>query len=390
MPLNMLVVDDEPDLELLLRQKFRRAIRKGELAITFATDGRDALACLEKDPTLEIVLTDINMPGMDGLTLLRHIQELERLLKVVVVSAYGDISNIRTAMNRGAFDFIVKPIDFEDLQTTVDRTHRELVALRKSLETEKQYHQVQRDLEIASRIQQSVLPTTFPAFPGRADFDLYATLIPALEVGGDLYDFFLLDEHHLGFSLGDVSGKGVGAAMVMVMTRTLLRVTAMQGFGPAECLRRVNRALYPECMRGVFITAVYGILDTRSGAVVYANAGHNLPYVVPVHGTPRPLKQGRNVGLCLVKDFAFTEAEDRLELGEGLLLYTDGVPEAINAAREQFGDARLEAALHRNGDILSASETVHDILRDVTTFTDGADQSDDITLLHLHYNGAAL
>jgi len=290
-------------------------------------------------------------------------------------------------MNRGAFDFAIKPIDFDDLFTTIDKTRRELDAIKHSAETEKHLLVIQRDLEIASRIQLSALPSTFPAFPERDDFDLYATLQPALEVGGDLYDFFLIDENRLGFALGDVSGKGVGAAMMMVMTRTLLRATALQGFSPAECLRRVNRVLYPECVRGVFVTLIYGEVDLRTGAFVYANAGHNLPYVVTAPGGLRRLEAARNVGICLTADFAFTEADDQLRPGESLMLYTDGVPEAINDGRELFGDERLEATLRSNGRDPSAESTVREVLDAVISFTDGAPQSDDITMLALRYLG---
>ncbi|MDQ1473102.1 MAG: adenylate cyclase, partial [Bryobacterales bacterium] len=133
MPSSILVVDDEADLELLVRHNFRQRITSGELAFLFAANGEEALGLLQAHPEIELVVTDINMPVMDGLTLLAHISELDRLLKVVIVSAYDDLDNIRTAMNRGAYDFLTKPIDFADVEKTIDKTLRDLVNLREGI-----------------------------------------------------------------------------------------------------------------------------------------------------------------------------------------------------------------------------------------------------------------
>ena len=211
MSLKILVVDDEPDLALLIRQKFRKRIRAKEFDFVFAGDGVEALECLGTDDAIDIVFTDINMPRMDGLTLLDRIGRLDRLLKVVIVSAYGDMANIRTAMNRGAFDFITKPIDFADLEATLDKTIREVEALKNAHVLRARLTTIERELDIASRIQLSTLPSVFPAFPDRDDFDLYARMLPAREVGGDFYDFFLIDADRLGFVLGDVSAMNIAA-----------------------------------------------------------------------------------------------------------------------------------------------------------------------------------
>ena len=346
----------------------------------------EALEHLNGATQVDIILTDINMPRMDGLTLLSRLQEVDRTLKVIVVSAYGDLSNIRTAMNRGAFDFIIKPIDFDDLQVTLEKTRRELEAMRRGLALQRQYSALQRELEVASQIQLSALPTHFPAFPDRTDFDLHAAMIPAQEVGGDFYDFFLIDDTHLGFSIGDVSGKGMGAAMFMAITHTLLRATARQGHGAAACVRQVNRILFPESMPRMFVTLVYGILDTETGLVSYCNAGHNLPYVVRRDGQVVPLPRTRSIGVCLKGDFDFQEGSYLMTPGDSLFLYTDGVTEAIDAARVQFEEHRLEAALQGSAGA-SPAAVIRDVLHAVTDFTDGTAQSDDITMLAFQYRG---
>ena len=175
MPHKILVVDDEPDLELLIKQKFRKQIRDQELHFEFAQNGVQALERLGEHADITVVLSDINMPEMDGLTLLQKIDEMNNpALKSVIVSAYGDMENIRTAMNRGAFDFLTKPIDFNDLDVTVKKTMDQLEIIKSALKSRDELVAVQRDLSIATRIQQSLIPRTFPAFPNRPEIDIYA------------------------------------------------------------------------------------------------------------------------------------------------------------------------------------------------------------------------
>ncbi|HRI48041.1 MAG TPA: response regulator, partial [Ignavibacteriaceae bacterium] len=173
MKLKLMVVDDEPDLETLIRQRFRRQIRDESFEFVFAHNGLEALARLIEHPDIGIILTDINMPEMDGLTLLSKIAELNNpALKTVVVSAYGDMENIRTAMNRGAFDFITKPIDFGDLEITINKTLQQLTILKQSLEEHDQLIALKQDLNTAKIIQQAILPKVFPPYPDRKDFDV--------------------------------------------------------------------------------------------------------------------------------------------------------------------------------------------------------------------------
>jgi sigma-B regulation protein RsbU (phosphoserine phosphatase) len=386
MPSRILVVDDEPDLELLIRQKFRRQIRSGDLAFAFAGDGVEALERLDQDAEIGLVLSDINMPHMDGLTLLEEIQTLDRPLRVVIVSAYGDMSNIRTAMNRGAFDFITKPIDFEDLAATILKTQRDLEALQQAAALETRLTAIQRELEIASQIQLSVLPSQFPAFPERTAFDLHATMIPAREVGGDFYDFFLLGDDRLGFVLGDVSGKGVGAALFMAITRTMLRATALQGAPVAECVAHVNRVLHPESLPRMFVTLVYGVLDARTGELTYCNAGHHPPYLLRRGEAVRAIDRTGGLGLCLAAEFEYRAGHLTLQPGDSLVLFSDGITEAVDADSEQFAEARLEGCLQRiNGQ--EPAVLIRDVLRAVEAFSGGAAQSDDMTLLAVRYYG---
>ncbi|MEZ4702582.1 MAG: protein kinase, partial [Rhodothermales bacterium] len=186
-PVRILVVDDEPEMELLMRQKFRRQLSANTWSFAFAGDGKEALATVRADPSIALVLTDLNMPVMDGLTLLGRLAELGTPLKTVVVSAYGDLKNIRTAMNRGAFDFITKPVDFSDLEVTIEKTWRELQAYRKAMHGQQQMAAVQQEMEVARRIQEAILPV---AFPERRECSIYAFTTTARDVSGTFYDVF--------------------------------------------------------------------------------------------------------------------------------------------------------------------------------------------------------
>ncbi len=376
----LLVVDDEPDLELLIRQKFRRQIRNDELQFVFARNGLEALQKLQEEPDIDLVLTDINMPEMDGLTLLLKLSELNRLLKAVIISAYGDMENIRTAMNRGASDFVTKPIDFQDLEITINKTLKQLRELKEAVKEHDELVTICNELDIASRIQQSILPQTFPPFPERTDFRIFAEMIPARQVGGDFYDFFLIDDARLGFVIGDVSGKGVPAAIFMAVSRTLLRSTALTGIPPSQCLDRVNGLLCLDNSSEMFVTLFYGVLNTRTGQVEYANGGHNPPYVLRHPGVVEAVASTGGMVLGAIDGARYRGNTITLQPGDGLLLYTDGVTEAMDSAGNLYSDQRLQNLLHQV-DGAAPEALVHGVVEEVKRYAADAPQNDDITVL---------
>ena len=337
MAYKILIVDDEPDLETLVRQKFRRQVREGRFELDFARDGQEALHKLEQDEGISLVLSDINMPVMDGLTLLSKLEHLDRILKAVMVSAYGDMENIRTAMNRGAFDFVTKPIDFQDLEVTIDKTLNTVEEMRRAAREREELLSLQQELSVAARIQLSILPRTFPAFPDHKDFDIYAEIIPAREVGGDLYDFFEIDEDRIGIAIGDVSGKGVPAAIFMAVTRTLLRATALQKLSTAGCLEYVNKVLVTQSESSMFVTLFYAILNTKTGELEYTCAGHNPPYLFSREGY-RTLDPVGGPMVGALEGMKYEHQQLQMKPGEMLLLYTDGVTEASATENETSGD----------------------------------------------------
>jgi sigma-B regulation protein RsbU (phosphoserine phosphatase) len=384
MPTKILIVDDEADVELLIRQRFRREIREGNYDFRFARHGEEALNIVQADPTLEIVLTDINMPVMDGLTLLARLHERPDPPATVIVSAYGDMPNIRAAMNQGAFDFLLKPIDFQDFETTVQKTLRQVRRLRAALADRDRLIALERELAIAADIQRSFLPKEGSATE-RGALAVHATMIPARAVGGDFYDYFWLDEKRLGVVIGDVSGKGVPAALLMAVTRSLLRATALRGDEPGPCLGEVNRLLLRDTATERFVTLFYAVLDSERGELCFANAGHNAPFLVRPSGAMQELN-GAQLILGALPEARYSTNRLPLKCGDRLFLYTDGVTEALNPEREQFSEQRLQRLLSEAADD-SPQEMIDRVVQEVRRFAADAPQSDDITTLAALYHG---
>lgn len=385
--IKIMVVDDEVDLEPLIMQKFRRKIRSGDYDFVFAHNGLEALTKLIEFPNIGVILSDINMPEMDGLTLLLKLKELKNpSLKTVVVSAYGDMDNIRTAMNRGAFDFLTKPINFEDLEITINKTIDEINLQRKSMKEHDQLISIRHDLTVAREIQLGIMPKVFPPFPNRHDFDIFASMTAAKEVGGDFFDFFMINNDTLGFVIGDVSGKGIPAAIFMAVSRTLIRATGLKGMSAGECMQYVNNLLCNESVSSMFVTVFYGIMNMKTGELEYANAGHNPPYLLRNNQTIEKLESTGDIILGCFEDKQFVSRKTTLNPNDGIVLYTDGVTEAFNMQEEEYGEARLEKLLV-SLQPLTVETIINSIVKDVNVFATDVEQSDDITLLALKYFG---
>lgn len=243
---------------------------------------------------------------------------------------------------------------------------------------------IESELNVAREIQMSLVPKTFPGPPKNPEFDIYAVLEPAREVGGDLYDFYFIDDDHFCFLIGDVSGKGVPASLFMAVTRTLFKAEAGRGSGPDEIQYLVNNGLCQGNDSAMFVTTFCGILNVRTGEVVYSNGGHNPPYIRRRDGSVEILKNMKGMALGVMEDIPYGREEIMLEEGDTLVLYTDGVTEAMNSVNEMFTDRRLEESIRKTGSS-SPRDIVERILANVREFAAGAEQSDDITLLVLTY-----
>ncbi len=384
MAVKILSVDDELDLEVLLTQYFRRKIRKGEYEFHFAHNGLEALQMVLQQKDFDIILSDINMPEMDGLTLLTRINELRNpALKCIMVSAYGDMGNIRSAMNNGAFDFATKPIDLEDLSRTIEKAIEQINFVRTSQCEHNQLESIKGDLAVAGEIQQAILPSKFPPFPDLVDkLDIFASMTPAKDVGGDFYDFFQIDADRIGFVIADVSGKGIPAALFMAVSRTLIRSTGLRGIPSHECISYANRLLCNESLDAMFVTVFYGIYTISTGVIDYTNAGHNPPYLLRRNNVVEALPLSQNFIVGVFDDFVYTNSTLKLEPGDAIILYTDGVTEAFNEEKQQFGEKGLEKTL-KSVPGADSKEIIEAITEDVAEFSGNEPQNDDITILSL-------
>lgn len=259
--------------------------------------------------------------------------------------------------------------------------------IRKLTETTAAKERIESELGIAHDIQMGLLPKTFPPFPDRAEFDLYALMEPAREVGGDFYDFFLVDDSHLCFVIADVSGKGVPAALFMAMSMTLIRATAREGLPPGEILSRVNSELSRENDSCMFVTTFCGVLDTETGEMTYANGGHNPPLHVRREGGAAWLPKSGALMVGAMEGIAYRQELLVLEPGDALFLYTDGVTEAMDSSDRAFSEERLKRCLSAL-DGRGIRETVDGVMAEVRRFTGQAPQSDDITMMMVRYHGA--
>jgi sigma-B regulation protein RsbU (phosphoserine phosphatase) len=386
MPEKILVVDDEADVEILFNQRFRKEIKEGTLELIFAKNGVEALTMLEIHQDIAIVLTDINMPEMDGLTLLGEILKLNRPIKTIVISAYGDMPNIRSAMNKGASDFITKPIDFQDLEVTLKKLIQQHRIHTDALTAKTRLHTIEKELEVARRIQQGMLPTTTKLFNEPSPpIELAGAMHPAKEVGGDFYDFFFLDKHRLAVIIADVSGKSIPACVFMAMAKTVIRTIASKSTSTADTFFKANEVLAADNESNLFVTVFYGVLNLATGELAYCNAGHTSPFLLTQTGVQQlPRKEGLALGI-IENVFQYEETIVKLSPGDTLLLYTDGITEAMNGSKELYGEEALQKGLESLVN-KSPVDVLEAIVNNVKVHSGIYEQSDDITLLALRFN----
>ncbi len=283
-------------------------------------------------------------------------------------------------------EIVVKNDDeIKELADSFSKMYREIGAYISKLETvTAEKERIGAELTLASDIQAHMLPCIFPAFPEYDEFDIYATMTPAKEVGGDFYDFFMTDENHLAIVMADVSGKGVPAALFMVIAKTLIKNYAQSGQEPGDVFTTVNRLLCDGNDAGLFVTAWIGILDLETGVMKYANAGHNPPLIKRTDGKFEYLRSRPGFVLAGMDSIKYKQNELVLNPGDRIFLYTDGVTEATNGEQQLYGEDRLESLLNRcQSD--TAEEMLADLKNDIDSFVGEAPQFDDITMLMLDF-----
>ncbi|MCL2039172.1 MAG: SpoIIE family protein phosphatase [Bacteroidetes bacterium] len=387
-PEHILIVDDEPDLEILIKQRLRKDVRAGKYVLHFVQNGQEALETLQQNPEIFIVITDISMPVMNGLELLRRINEMQNpKLKVIIASAYSDMDNIRFAMNHGAFDFLTKPINLTDLENIIEKTLELILTIRKGLKAQEIVEHYDVELKAAKEVQTAMLPKKFPPFSELKEFDIYGQMEAAESVGGDFFDFFLINDDKIGFVIGDVSGKGIPAAIYMALATTIIRSFGQTYTHTNECIRKANELLCSSSSNGMFVTIFYGVLNFKTGEFNYTNAGHNYPFLVTDKNKVVELNTTSNVLLGAFDNAEFTENTIQLEPNTLFVSYTDGVTEAMNKDKQLLGVSPLENYLSYisvNDSPKIVSGGIFDLVKH---HAEGTKQSDDITVLTLAYYG---
>ena len=370
----VLIVDDvKANVDILVQ-----ALRD-EYKLSVALDGAAALASVEKNPP-DLVLLDIVMPGLDGYEVCRQLRARESMrdVPVMFLSALEDVRNKAQGFEVGGNDYLTKPFEVLEVKARV----RSLLKAKAYADAVREA--MARDLRIAREIQMGILPADLAAATKGTGLDVHAVIEPAREVGGDLYEVLRVSDNRVVVALGDVSGKGIPAALFMAVAVTVLRTLARQIAEPDEILRRLNDELAEQNPRGMFVTLQCLVFDLEHRRVSCAGAGHHQLAMLSPGRPPRLAcpSSGRPAGLMLSNPI---ERETfALEPGDTFVLFSDGVSEAMNPGEDFYGEERLLAALAASSGA-TAAETVTRLLDDVRGFTAGAKQSDDITVLAARY-----
>jgi phosphoserine phosphatase RsbU/P len=372
----VLIVDDaKPNVDMLVE-----ALR-GDFKVSVALDGEAALRAVAKAPP-DLVLLDIVMPGIDGYEVCRRLRAdpATREIPIMFLSSLEDVQDKARGFELGANDYLTKPFEILEVKARV----RSLVKAKAYADAVRAAQE--RDLAIAREIQMGILPSDIPSITRGTGLDVHATIEPARQVGGDLFEVLRLSDDRVVVALGDVCGKGIPSSLFMAVTVTLLRTLARQLNGPGEILTRLNEELAAQNPRAMFVTMA--CLDVRGSRVTCANAGHDATLLVRRSGATESVfaSSGTVLGLFPGREYATETLE--LEDGDSLVLYTDGVTDAADPEGGLFGEERLRACF-AGGAGGTATETVDLLLRAVRAFAGGAPQSDDITILALRRMAAA-
>jgi phosphoserine phosphatase RsbU/P len=308
---------------------------------------------------------------------LRLTKPITKLAKITQTIGAGNF-NANTKVSHGGKEIV-------QLGNSINQMQLELKNYIKNLkEATAAKEKIESELKIAHDIQQGIIPKIFPPFPEREDIDLYAVLNPARDVGGDLYDFFFIDDYKICFAIGDVSGKGVPASLFMAITRTLLRSKATKNSSAKKIVNEMNIELCQGNENSMFVTFFLCIMDTKTGIVEFCNAGHNYPYIIRKDNKIECLEETHGIPIGIFEDINYKSGTFQLLKNESLVLYTDGITEAMNIENNLYGDERLINLLYKSKDhhpdIITKT-----IVNDVNKFVGEAEQSDDITILLLTY-----
>jgi sigma-B regulation protein RsbU (phosphoserine phosphatase) len=385
----LLIVDDNEDNRYTLT---RRLNREGYDNLTTANNGREALDLLQSKP-FDLVLLDIMMPDLNGYEVLEQMKASATLrdVPVIMISALSEIDSVIRCIELGAVDYLSKPFNPTLLRARVGAT---VEKKRLRDEVKASLARLEAEMDSARKLQIGMLPRVFPACTAEQPVEVYASMEPAREVGGDLYDCFYAAPNSFCFLVGDVSGKGASAAMFMARTRSLVRMavdlTRQSGaavLSPAFIAEAVNRELCQNNDDRMFVTVFLGLLDTSTGVLAYVNAGHPAPHVLHAAGQFEQIVGKSELPLGVRSKIEYHNEKISLQPGDTVFVVSDGVIEAMNAEETLYTIERLNAVLHDTS-ALGAMELVRKVVEDVNAFTGAAPKADDVTALALRWRPA--
>ena len=359
----------------------------GVVAIVGVVKNMDLLTSAKNSYICQIILIEALIAILSGVVWVVYMRR--RIVVPVQQLSEAALNMVEHLEDGNSPELVVKHEDeLRELADSFATMYREVGAYIAKLETvTAEKERIGAELDVAAKIQSSMLPCIFPAFPDRNEFDIYATMDPAKEVGGDFYDFFMVDADHLAFVVADVSGKGVPAALFMVIGKTLIKDHTGLHDDLGEVFTEVNNILCASNSEEMFITAFEGVLNLKTGELRYVNAGHEIPFLCRKGGVFEPYKVRAGFVLAGMQGIRYRAGSIQLEPGDKVFQYSDGIPEAINSEKAPYGMKRLESVLAKNSE-KAPSELLPLVKADVDAFVGDADQFDDITMLCIEFKGS--
>jgi sigma-B regulation protein RsbU (phosphoserine phosphatase) len=371
----ILVVDDEEGI----RQDLSFILEDEGYEVTTASSGSEAMSHLEEQ-SFDIVITDLMMPAPDGMEILRKTKQEHPGTVVVMITGHGSEERAVEAMHLGADDYFPKPFNFDKIEEMLMRLAKAVELERLKVENQEFNRRLERELEVARKIQRVLLPQNIPSFPG---IDISAFSQPAKQVGGDYYDLIELADGKMGIAIGDVSGKGMPAALLMANAQASVRSYSESAYSPEEVIKKTNKALCPICQyieEHRFITLFYGVMDTKSGTLSYTNAGHNYPMVFRENGSIYEQLESTGMPCGIMEDADYHENHIELISGDIMLFYTDGITEAMNSKDLAFGEDRLKEVVLKEFH-LDSDSLADKVYNELSQFVGNAPQFDDLTFM---------
>lgn len=382
----LLFVDDEVDFAQVVEQQFEGKINEYDVEFVYAFNGMEALKKLEEHQDIELVLSDINMPVMDGLEFVNKALKLDRLLKIIMVSAYSDMPNIRKAMNCGAYDFIIKPVDFVDLGDTISKTFKQIDQIKSDEAELKRLQNIEKEMEMVKKILASLLPSSVTPFFLNNNFEIFGTLVSARIMGGDFYDYFPAGTNKLAIVIGETEAKGFAAAIYVLSAREAIRKFTNQNPNVEVCIKQINDYLYYQKTDEISnFSLFFGLFDTLTGELEYVCAGLPMPLIISSDGkiTSQP-KEDISIGFSLAEKYFINKIT--LTKNDNFIISSKGIYKLKSKDGKVYSQKGFQVLAQNNRELPLAT-LIDTIILDARDFIAPLSLINDYVVLSLKYKG---